>query len=99
MRQSNDPDVIYTEGDEPDPVTPEDPLEGIEVRVLKVWLANSPALRKTYKGTPKARLEVEKAVRLAVFRAHIESLTLRAQGKTWYEAEEITAPPMWTPPE
>jgi hypothetical protein len=30
--------TIWTEGDEPEPVTPATPLEGFELTVLRVWL-------------------------------------------------------------
>jgi hypothetical protein len=60
----SDRKVVWTEGDEPDPVTPENPLEGLELEVLRIWKENSGNVRAAHKKDPG---RVENAVRRAVF--------------------------------
>ena len=38
--------VLWREGDRPEPVTPANPLVGIEVKVLQAWLESSPRLQR-----------------------------------------------------
>ena len=72
-----DPTVVYTEGDQPEPVTAETPLEGLETTVLAVWKDASPAVRKAHKANPQ---RVEQAVRQAVHVPLVEELRLRTTG-------------------
>lgn len=90
--------VLWTEGQQPEPVTPENPLVGLETTVLKNWLENSPELQGQYQASPENRLDLENAVRLSVESAFGKELQLRAQGLTPEQAEEETRPAMWTPP-
>src|SRR5438874_11433974 len=89
--------VVYTEGDHPDPVTPENPLVGLETLVLKVWLENSRVLRKAYRLVPN-RTVIENAAREAVFNAIVSEMRYQAQGLTFEQAQELTRPAMWTAP-
>lgn len=43
--------VVWTSDDQPEPVSPEHPLEGLETRVLAVWLENSKNVRQAHKRT------------------------------------------------
>jgi len=90
--------TIWTEGQPSEPVTPENPLVGLEMRVLRSWLENSPSNRRQYLRGPAYRRDLENAVRQRVDQTFAEELQLRAQGKTQAEAEEFTRPSMWTPP-
>ena len=90
--------VVWQEGDRPEPVSPEDPLSGMEVVVLQNWLENSPDLRRRYQQSPTQRLDIENAARLAYFAAWSQALQLRASGLTLEEAQEHTRPALWTPP-
>jgi hypothetical protein len=93
------PTVIWQEGDQPDPVTPQDPLQGFELRVLRTWLENSPYLRALYRrGRPAQTLALQNAARRAVFNQGVQQLGLRADGLSVHEAQEKTAPALWTPP-
>jgi hypothetical protein len=74
--------VLWQEGDEPEPVTPDNPLAGIEVLVLKAWLESSPRLRKAYDKSPQNKHVLESAVRGRVFEEWEASLKLRAEGLT-----------------
>lgn len=87
-------DTIYRETDNPEPVTPENPLEGLETEVLKVW-SQTPAVKKAHQQNPQM---VETAVRQAVFDALAEEARLRADGKAPHEAQEFTRPAMWKAP-
>jgi hypothetical protein len=89
------PAVIGTLEDQSEPVTPDNPLVGLETEVLKVWLENSPALTRLHKTDP---LRVETAVRQAVDAALDQELMLRAQGLPIHEAQEQTRPVIWKPP-
>jgi hypothetical protein len=84
--------------DPPEPVTPENPLVGLETLVLKTWLENSPSLRRQYNRSLANRLDVENAVRLRVEATFQQELELRCDGMTQEQAEEFTRPAMWTPP-
>ena len=86
-------DVIYRDGDQPEPVTTT-PLEGLETKVLEVWL-QTPSVRKAHQGNPE---RVESAVRQSVFAALREEAGYRAQGLNQQEAEEFTRPGMWKAP-
>jgi len=90
--------TVYDPNSPPEEVTPENPLFGLETRVLKTWLENSPSLRRHYHQSPEKKLDLENAVRQSVNLAFGQELLLRAQGKTQEEAEEQTRPLMWTPP-
>ncbi len=81
----------------PEPVSPTAPFEGLETKVLRIWLETSPSVRKAHKN-PTSSNQVENAVRLAVHAALLEELTLRSQGMTPEDARELTRPAMWTPP-
>jgi hypothetical protein len=59
-------EVIWHEDDQPEPVSPEHPLEGLEVRVLESWKENSRNVRKAHQQNPHL---VESAVRQAVWNA------------------------------
>jgi hypothetical protein len=76
----------------------EHPQVGLETLVLKVWLENSPPLRRAFKESPRNRGRVKNAVRLAVDEAFALKLDNRSQGLTPEEARELTRPAMWTPP-
>ncbi len=89
--------VLWTEGDRPDPVTPENPLEGLELQVLQTWLRNSRELWTAYQ-VPANRKATEEAVREAVDQQRVQELTYRAEGLTFDQARELTTPRMWTPP-
>jgi len=97
-RQPNPSSVVSTEGQQPEPVTSESPLVGLETLVLKTWLENSPDLRKRYRQSPANRSDLENAVRLKVDQTFQDELNLRADGMTQEQAEEFTRPAMWTPP-
>jgi hypothetical protein len=97
-RKPNPSTVLYDPNAPPELVTPENPLVGLETRVLKTWLENSTQLQKRYRQSPANRLDLENEVRRRVNLAFGQELVLRAQGKTPEEAEEFTRPPMWTPP-
>lgn len=86
--------VIYRDGDQPEPVTPEHPLEGLETEVLRVW-KQDPQVAKAHQQNPSA---VESAARRAVFDALQQEAKLRSQGLQSHEAEEFTRPAMWEPP-
>ena len=88
---------VHEEGQPSDPVTSENPLQGLELQVLKVWLQNSLDLRRLHQ-TPAGRPKVERAVRAAVDGAHEAELLYRGQGMPYEQATELTAPSMWTPP-
>ena len=90
-----DPTVVWTEGDQPEPVTPETPLVGLELRVLENWMENSPNVRKAHAQTPE---RVETAVRAVVWRTLVEELQLQARGMAPHESQEFTRPAMWKPP-
>ena len=62
---ARDPKIVWQEGDEPEPVTPETPLEGVELRVLAVWLEKGKGLAKAYREDPAAKADLETAVRYA----------------------------------
>jgi hypothetical protein len=98
MGESNPSMLIMSEGDVPNLVSQDDPLVGLETRVLTVWLENSPSLRRLYGSGQPGREDVENAVRPAVHQAHYQELSLRAQGMTIEQAQEFTRPAMWTPP-
>jgi hypothetical protein len=89
--------VVHTQGDQPDPVTPDNPLVGLETQVLQVWLQASPALERAYQHPPN-RPVLENAVRAAVEQARVAELKYRAEGSTLEQAQELTRPAMWTPP-
>jgi hypothetical protein len=92
-------EIIWQEGDQPDPVTPQDRLQGFELRVLRTWLENSPDLRALYQhGRPAQRLALQSAAGKAVFNQGVQELGLRADGLSVHEAQEKTAPALWTPP-
>jgi hypothetical protein len=91
-------DVVWQEGDAVEPVTPDNPLGGLETLVLRTWLDNSPMLKKAYRVSLSNRADVENAVRLSVAAALDQELVLRAQGMSQEEAESLTRPAMWTPP-
>ena len=90
--------IVGTIGDPPEPVTPENPLSGLEIDVLRNWLENSPPLQKRYVASPANRSNLENAARLAVRAAWEQEMQLRANGLTLDQAREHTRPPMWTPP-
>ena len=92
--------TIWTEGDLPDPVTSDNPLVGLETRVLRTWLDNSPQLAKAYQMSPAHRSDLENAVRLRVSATFAKELQLRAapSSLTVEQAQEQTRPAMWTPP-
>jgi hypothetical protein len=92
--------TIWTEGDLPEPVSPDHPLVGLERRVLQTWLDNSPSLAKAYQMSPQHRSDLENAVRLRVDAAFTKELQLRAapSNLTVEQAQEQTRPAMWTPP-
>lgn len=90
--------VLWQEGDQPEPVTPENPLVGIEELVLKAWLESSPRLQKAYRLSPRNKHALENLVRVRVEEERVAALHLRAQGMTFEQAEEVTKPAMWTPP-
>lgn len=90
--------VLWQEGDKPEPVTPFNPLVGIEVQVLKVWLENSTRLKKAYHCSPRNKRAIENLVRTRVHEEFLAALHLRARGMTVEQAEEVTKPVMWTPP-
>jgi hypothetical protein len=94
--ESKPNNVIWTEGDQPEPVS-EVPLEGFELTVLKVWLENSPTLNRAYRNLAN-REAIDQLVRQAVFDQDVAELQLRANGVPQHEAEDQTAPAMWTPP-
>lgn len=87
-------EVIYRDGDQPEPVTSEHPLQGLETEVLRVW-KQTPAVSKAHQQHP---VRVESAVRRAVFDALAQELKYRAQGMTQEEAQELTRPAMWLAP-
>ena len=89
--------VVYTEGDHPDSVTPENPLVGLETLVLKAWLENSRVLGKAYRLVPN-RTVIENAAREAVFNAIVSEMRYQAQGLPFEQAQELTRPAMWTAP-
>ena len=90
--------LVWTEGQSPNPVTPEHPLVGLETLVLQTWLDNSPPLRQQYEASPANRVSLENAVRGRVEATFAEELKLRTQGLSQEQAEEFTRPAMWTPP-
>lgn len=92
MAQDN---VVWREGDEPEPVSPASPLVGLESRVLQNWLENSRNVQQAHRRNP---LRVESAVRRAVWDAQVEELKLQSQGLQPHEAQEFTRPQMWKPP-
>jgi hypothetical protein len=96
MARSHPDNVIWTEGDQPEPVS-QTPLEGLEIRVLKVWRENSPRLKRAHQN-PTYREAVEQLLRQAVFDQGVAELKLRASGLSIEEAEDLTEPAMWTPP-
>lgn len=87
-------DVIYRETDEPQPVTAENPLQGLETEVLKVW-KQTPNVAKALQENPTS---VHSAVRRAVFDALRQEAEYRAQGLNQQEAQEFTRPAMWKAP-
>jgi hypothetical protein len=87
-------DVIYREGQQPDPVTLEHPLEGLETEVLRVW-SQERHVKEALKQNPQA---VHEAVRRAVFDALRQEAELKAQGLYTQEAQEFTRPAMWLAP-
>ena len=89
--------VLWQEGDSLPPVSPRHPLLPLESRVLQVWLDNSPRFRAAY-SDPLNRLALENAVRERVQAAWLEQMHHRAAGRSPEEAEDLTAPAMWTPP-
>jgi hypothetical protein len=91
-------EVLWREGDPPEPVTPSNPLVGLELQVLKVWLENSPKLRKAYHLSERNKRVIQNAVRQAVERQRGEELGHRADGLSFDQAQELTNPAMWTPP-
>jgi hypothetical protein len=96
MAEAKPTAVIWTEGDQLEPVS-EVPLEGFELTVRQVWLENSPTLRRAYRN-PANRETIDQLVRQAVFDQDVAELKLRANGIPQHEAEDQTAPAMWTPP-
>ena len=90
--------VVWTEGEPVEPVTPENPLVGLEALVLKTWLENSSRLRQAYRVSLANRRDIENAVRLRVADALDQEVVLRAQSMTLEEAQSLTRPAMWTPP-
>lgn len=76
----------------------DDPLEVFERLVLRVWLENSPSLRKAYRRKAQRPL-VEAAVRQAVFDARARETELQARGIPIDQAMEVTRPAMWAPPQ
>jgi diguanylate cyclase (GGDEF)-like protein len=62
------------------------------------WLENSPILERQYQQSPQTEATSKTLVRLRVHQAFAEELQLRAQGWTVEQAQEVTRPPMWTPP-
>jgi hypothetical protein len=93
MVENNDSTVILTESDQPEPVSTT-PLEGLETKVLEVWLQAASA-RKAHQANPE---RVETAVRQAVFDALAAEAKYRAQGLNQQEAQEFTRPAMWLAP-
>ena len=89
--------VIWTEGDQPEPVS-EVSLEGFELTALKIWLENSPTLRRAYRTSLEHKAAIDQLVRDAVFDQDVAELKLRANGVPQHEAEDQTTPAMWTPP-
>ena len=92
------PNTVWTSEQRPKPVTPENPLAGLETSVLKIWLANSRRLKKAYQASDANRQRIESEVRESVETAYRQELLMRAQGLSQEEAEEFTRPAMWTPP-
>lgn len=90
--------VIYEEGQLPDPVSPDNPLAGLEFTVLETWLRCSPRLRAAYRRNGSNRRLLENAARLSVWEALTQELAYRAEGWTLEQAQELTRPAMWTPP-
>ena len=91
-------DVVWSVDQQPDPVTPENPLVGLETLVLKMWLQSSPRLERQYQRSSAHRNDLENAVRLRVDATFKQELELRSQGMAQNEAEEFTRPAMWAPP-
>lgn len=83
--------------DQRPPVSPTNPLVGLEQTVLKMWL-ESPELAEAYKNQPASRSALERAARARVEQARVQELQLRAEGMSLEEAQSISRPPMWTPP-
>jgi hypothetical protein len=90
--------VLWREGQPPEPVTPSNPLVGIELLVLKAWLESSPRLRQAYHSSPRKKHGLESAVRAVVEEQRVAELKARASGLTLEQAQELTKPAMWTPP-
>ena len=91
------PTTTFEWDEVPEPVSPTSPFEGLETKVLRVWMENSPSLRRAHRD-PASRNQVENAARLAVHEALLTELTLRSQGMAPEQAQEWTRPAMWTPP-
>jgi hypothetical protein len=90
--------TIWTEGESSPPVSPDNPLVGLETRVLRMWLDQSPTLARLYRKSPQHQNDLENAVRLKVDQTLAEELQLRAQGLSAPDARELTRPSMWIPP-
>ena len=89
--------IRHRENLPPEPVSPENPLVGLEVLVLKAWLENSRRLRRAAQQ-PFNRHRIESAVRGAVEAQRVAELQARAAGLSLEQAKDLTAPAMWTPP-
>lgn len=98
MQEHRPSNVLWQEGDPPEPVTPDNPLIGIETKVLKAWLESSPRLRKAYYQNKTNRHGLESLVRAKVEEQRVAELKLRAQGLTFEQAQELTKAAMWAPP-
>lgn len=89
--------MVWQESEPIEPVTPENPLVGLETLVLRTWLETSSQLRKAYSKSAAHRGDIENAVRLRVASTLGQELVLRAQGMAQEEAESLTRPEMWAP--
>jgi hypothetical protein len=90
--------VLWREGDPPEPVTANNPLVGLETLVLKAWLESSPRLQKAYHQSGRNRHVLESLVRHKVEAQRVAELKARANGLSLEAAQALTKPAMWIPP-